>query len=314
MKSRTRRPRRKVVLIAAACLAGTGTVAAFVTSYCLVGDPEARPKMSNLSAFVSEAESPADARKTSLKAMTLNIAHGRKRGPNQLLQRSAAIRSNLDDIAAMLRREEPDMVALQEADGPSFWSGGFNHVQHLAEGAKFSHWTRGEHAKAMRLSYGTALLSMLPLRDPVSVTFAPSPPTPSKGFVVCAIDWPGGSGIEVDVASVHLDFSSKSVRRKQAEEMIGRLSRRRRPLILMGDFNCEWTAKEPTLRAIAGGLYLRAYRPESADMDTFPPGRRRLDWILVSRELEFSSYKVLPDAVSDHLGVVSELRMANKTN
>jgi endonuclease/exonuclease/phosphatase family metal-dependent hydrolase len=52
---------------------------------------------------------------------------------------------------------------------------------------------------------------------------------------------------------------------------------------------------------------LQAYRPEALDLGTY--GSRRLDWILISADLEFNSYKVLPDVVSDHRGVVAEIGM-----
>ncbi len=44
-------------------------------------------------------------------------------------------------------------------------------------------------------------------------------------------------------------------------------------------------------------------------MDTFPLWKMRLDWILISPQLAFVSYEVLPDTLSDHRGVVSEIRM-----
>ena len=69
--------------------------------------------------------------------LTLNIAHGRKDGRNQMLQRTATIRRNLDDITRLLAQTSPALVALQEADGPSFWSGKFDHVKYLAKQAEF---------------------------------------------------------------------------------------------------------------------------------------------------------------------------------
>ena len=245
-----------------------------------------------------------------LRVMTLNVAHGRRNGPHQLLQRRARIESNVDDIAAVLKRESPDIVALQEADGPSFWSGRFDHVRHLAQRAGFPHAVRGEHARALKVCYGTALLSTLPLVHPVSVTFPPVPLTFPKGYVVSTITWPNDGGLQVDVVSVHLDFVRAFVRKRQAAEMISRLRQRGRPLIVMGDFNCEWTSREPTLRTLASRLGLRAYRPEAAGLRTFRRVRRRLDWVLVSRDFEFVTYGALPDHISDHLGVVSELRLA----
>ena len=68
--------------------------------------------------------------------LTLNVAHGRKDGPNQLWQSAAAIRANLDLVSRLLTKAAPDVVGLQEADGPSFWSGGFDHVEYLARQGK----------------------------------------------------------------------------------------------------------------------------------------------------------------------------------
>lgn len=247
-----------------------------------------------------------------LKVMTLNVAHGRKDGWHQALRKRSTIEANLDEIVKVLVREEPDMVTLQEADGPSFWSGNFDHVEHLARGGRFSHHCRGEHVQGMKLSYGTALLSRLPLNDCRSITFAPSPPTFSKGFVVGTIQWPGRTGLEVDVVSVHLDFSRKLVREKQVRRMIAELSERDNPLIIMGDFNCEWTGKDRSLRTLAEKLDLAAYQPTADDMPTFPKSKKRLDWVLVSPELEFVKYKTIPDTLSDHHGVIAVLKVADQ--
>jgi endonuclease/exonuclease/phosphatase family metal-dependent hydrolase len=246
-----------------------------------------------------------------MKVMTLNIGHGRKLGPNQILQRSASIKANLKDIAQVLKRESPDLIALQEADGPSIWSGDFDHVQYLAETAAFPYSVRGEHVNGMRLSYGTALLSRSPIENAFSITFAPSPPTFSKGFIACTMEWPGETEKEIDVVSVHLDFARKSVRMKQAAEMIRRFTPRKRPMIIMGDFNCQWKERKSSLRMLTEKLGLKVYKPEATGLHTFSRFERRIDWILVSPEIEFASYKVLPDALSDHYAVVCELELAN---
>jgi len=261
--------------------------------------------------WVAQDSTPAE--RPSLKVMTLNIAHGRKEGPYQVFQRRNSIEANANDIATLLRRVQPDIVALQEADGPSIWSGNFNHVLYLAEKGEFPYCVQGEHVSRMKLHYGTALLSALLPKNPVSVTFAPSPPTFPKGFVVCTIQWPGDPDTDIDVVSVHLDFARRSVREKQVQQMATKLARRNRPLIVMGDFNCEWASKEQTLPMLAEKLNLRAYKPRAAEMDTFPSSQRRLDWILISLGIEFLTYKVLSDTVSDHLGLVAELGMVRGT-
>ena len=247
-----------------------------------------------------------------LPVMTLNIAHGRRDGPNQALLKREIIESNLDGIAEVLLREKPDLVALQEADGPSLWSGRFDHVAYLAKEARFPHSFRGEHVKGWNTSYGTAILSRMPLGECSSMTFAPSPPTFSKGFVVATINWPGSTETRVTVVSVHLDFSRSSVRRRQIEEMITALAEKPRPLVVMGDFNCQWSGEEATLRLLVKRLGLAAYEPTAGNMETFPSHDTRLDWILISPELEFDSYKTLTDTLSDHRGVITRLKPAKK--
>ena len=54
-------------------------------------------------------------------------------------------------------------------------------------------------------------------------------------------------------------------------------------------------------------LNLQAYQPKNPEMDTFPLLRMRMDWILISSELEFVTYKVLSDVISDHYPVVCEI-------
>ena len=236
--------------------------------------------------------------------ITLNIAHGRKDGRNQMLQCTAIIRRNLDDLARFLAQTAPDIAAVQEADGPSFWSGNFDHVKYLAEQAQFPHRARGSHVKKIRIDYGTALLSKHPLRKIKSVTFPPSPPTFTKGFVMAEVSLPppkaGGRAAVVTVVSLHLDFSRGSVREKQIRHLVQHLKNVDGPLIIMGDFNCQWPRKDGPLKTLAHELNLHAYRPESKILKTYPLLKTRLDWIFISRELRFGKYQVLPDRVSDH--------------
>lgn len=229
-----------------------------------------------------------------MRVMTFNIAHGRATSFHQALVPAARIRENLAAIAATL---DADVVALQEADGPSLWSGRFDHVDALASQGGFADRHRGSHMRLLGLDYGTALLSRRPLNEKRAVTFAPSFPTPSKGFVVAAVDL---EGAPVDVVSLHLDFARASVRARQLGELKAALAERARPAIVMGDFNCEYDGIER--------LGLTAYRPDARDLATYPAFRKRLDWILISRGLGFCDYRTIPGPLSDHSAVVAEVR------
>ena len=51
----------------------------------------------------------------------------------------------------------------------------------------------------------------------------------------------------------------------------------------------------------------KAFEPHSINHGTYKFGKRRLDWVLLSSELEFKRYEVLPDIVSDHHAIVVEV-------
>lgn len=245
-----------------------------------------------------------------MRLMTLNLAHGRNLSLHQSLVPRARLDLNLANIAAALRREAPDVVALQEADGPSGWSGNVDHVESVRELAGFDHAFRGEHGsiqvRRFRASYGTALLSRLPLRETESIPFDLSW-RDDKGYVRAVVDAPGLPDLEV--VSVHLDFLRPKIRRRQAEFLVSELGARRGPRVLMGDFNCGWTGNDRcVLSAIANGLGLEAWRPHER-LASFPSFRptTRIDWILASPGIGFRSYATSAERVSDHLGVVANI-------
>jgi endonuclease/exonuclease/phosphatase family metal-dependent hydrolase len=243
-----------------------------------------------------------------LRIMTLNVAHGRGESFHQLLQATSTTRANLDNIARLLQDSGAHVVALQEADGPSFWSGNFSHIDYLARNGRYRHTVHGAHADGIGLSYGTALLARLDLRNPRVITFDPEVSAVPKGFVVSTVDWPGRPGVEVDIVSLHLDFASSRTRRQQAQELIDTLQQRDRPVIVTGDFNIGWS-DHSIVRHICTALGLDAWRPAATGLETFPALGERLDWILVSRDIAFRSYRVMPEAVSDHRGVIAELAL-----
>ena len=248
--------------------------------------------------------------------MSLNVAHGRMLARQQIFVRRHKFPLNLSRVAAVFRREAADVVALQEADGPSFWSGGFHHVDRLASLAGYDHHFWGEHNSVRfgrrQVSCGTALLSRHPLHGPASFVFEPTPPVGRKGFVVATLPLPGTRGCRVDVVSVHLDFLRKASRRRQILEMEQALADRANPLIILGDMNCWWRRRNDALKLLVERLNVYPCRPEDKELATFPSRRPilRIDWILISPELEFASYGIVGDQVSDHLGVVADVRMS----
>jgi endonuclease/exonuclease/phosphatase family metal-dependent hydrolase len=261
----------------------------------------------------AEASHPPARQGPALKLLTLNVAHARRHAQHQALVKAPTLRRNLEAIAEVLAREAPDVVALQEADGPSAWSGGFDHVETLAHLAGFPHAFRGEHNPfsigRLDLSSGTALLSRLPLAEPRSLAFSQTW-RDTKGFVAATITPQAFAGVALDVVSIHLDFLAERIRRRQVDQLIERFAGSRRPLVVLGDFNCEWGERRRCFERLGIELGLRPV--ERGGAPTFPAWRPlvRLDWVLVSPGLAFSGYRTLADRLSDHLSVIAEIQLA----
>jgi endonuclease/exonuclease/phosphatase family metal-dependent hydrolase len=313
MRHLSRRSRLRIIIISCFALPAAAFAAIYAVAPSLSAEAVATPPVKRHSAaFLPPAEKTATDRNV-LKVMTLNIGHGKGAGHSQLLQNSDSIRSNLDEIAAVLRRESPAIAAVQEADAPSIWSGNIDQVAYLAQKAGYAYSLQARHVKSRNISYGTGLLSTPPLTGPLAITFDASPPTFSKGFLIATIDWPADPNIKLDVVSVHLDFLRKTVRERQVRDMVDRLAPRARPLIIMGDFNCQWSSNESAVRTLAQKLNLKAYQPTDPDMDTFTLLGTRIDWILISADLKFVKYRLLPDVISDHHAVVAEITMTDQS-
>jgi endonuclease/exonuclease/phosphatase family metal-dependent hydrolase len=252
--------------------------------------------------------------RSSIKVVSLNMAHGRGDSFTQFFVSELEIRENLADIVEFLKREDADIVTLQEADAPSQWSGNFNHVEFLAREAGYDWYTQANHVSNWFGTYGTAVMSRFPIVGGYGIDFKPTPPTTRKGFTLAEIEWraedDSGQKTIIDVVSVHLDFSRHSKRIEQVEDMKEVLGKRTNPTIVTGDFNSEWVEGEQVLQALAARRGLKTHRPEAHKLFTYLDDR--FDWILISEEFEFCNYHAATDILSDHLAVISEVIAKNE--
>ena len=245
-----------------------------------------------------------------LTLLTLNIAHGRKDSLNQILLPGTIILDNLGETAELLKKINADVVALQEADGPSAWSGNFDHVGYLADASGYSWHVHSDHVKGKFINYGTGLMSRVAFQEVISHDFPKSPPTLRKGFTLGQIEWQPDKNkppLAIDILSVHLDFSRKSVRKQQISDILEMLENRNHPVIILGDFNSDWLSTDSVIRTLAECGNTRVFEPHSINHGTYKSGKHRLDWVLLSSDLEFRRYEVLPDIVSDHQAIVVEV-------
>jgi endonuclease/exonuclease/phosphatase family metal-dependent hydrolase len=251
-----------------------------------------------------------------LRVMTLNCAHGARAPVPPLFVGRDAIARNLDAIGAAIEHAHPDVVALQEIDRGSFWSGRLDEVALVAGGSRMPHFAFGAHKDVPRLGlhHGTAVLSRPALHAPESTAFH-TWLLDDKGWVRVTVAPEALGGRAIDVVSVHLDPFTPWARRVQIAAMARAFAHRERPLVVMGDMNAAWGKDGGgDVAHLARALGLHAWEPTASQppLGTYPAGRpwRRIDWILLSPELAFASYAVAPARVSDHRGVVADVVLA----
>lgn len=265
----------------------------------------------NLFAAGSACSGNADATdQNTFRVMTLNLAHGRGLAKSQAGVERSRIESNLNDAATLILNIRPTVVALQEADAASTWSGGFSHVEYLAKRLNKKHPYHGLHVDVelfpVTIRYGTALLADTPWSHCKSARFDDDW-RDTKGFVISRT---AINDREVTVVSVHLDYRSAERRLRQAQLLIAQCRNVTGPLIVMGDFNTDGRAHD-ALTVVREELALSAHQPTAHEPKdcTYPSGhpQQRIDWILVSDAFQWAGYGVDPTQVSDHLAVWADL-------
>jgi endonuclease/exonuclease/phosphatase family metal-dependent hydrolase len=225
--------------------------------------------------------------------MTYNIHHGE--GTDQRL--------DLPRIAEIIRRADPELVALQEVDNGTQRTGGVDQAAELGRLTGLQ-VTYGPAMDYQGGRYGNAILSR---EEPRTKRLVALPGSGGKheprSVVAISVLAKTVSGREVSLvfASTHLDFTAEpSDRLRQATIIAQAFANEQRPMILAGDFNCRPGSPPLNVLADQWRLTVGEETQKSIDHVLARPG----DWW---RVLEVSS---LPETVaSDHRPVVVKLEL-----
>lgn len=212
---------------------------------------------------------------------------------------------DLEQIARTIEAQGPDVVALQEVSRGWVLGGGTDMATWLGHRLGM----HVEFAPAADRQFGNALLSRTPLTD-VEVIDLPYGAGPqARSALTALVDGPGGTPVRV--TSVHLQHrdANTPTRLDQLAALDAALPDDG-PSVLAGDLNAGpgspevaalvdagWTSALDTAGA-AGALTHPSNDPEV-----------RIDWVL-GRGVTFADARVLADDSSDHLAVVTTVRVA----
>jgi len=206
------------------------------------------------------------------------------------------MRANLDRIAELIGPY--DVVALQEGDAGSLRTLWRNQIEYLAHRAHFPHFGLTITRDLRPITrHCLGYLSRIPPRR-VDEFHLPSP-IPGRRALSVKL---GGDAGDLEVVIAHLSLGARA-RHQQLDFLSGRLPRNR-PVVLLGDLNCEPEdlLRHPGLRD--SGLCVSPHSPA-----TFPSWRphRRIDHVLVSPEVRVYSLEALSRTTSDHLPLAVEI-------
>ncbi|MDT8389197.1 MAG: endonuclease/exonuclease/phosphatase family protein [Lentisphaeria bacterium] len=223
---------------------------------------------------------------------------------------------DVERVARVIARVNPDVVALQELDVGRARSHGTDQAQLIARYLEMAfHFHPAMRVEEER--YGDAILTHLPMRLIKAGSLpglADRPRLEPRGALWVAVDL---NGIEFQIINTHLGLSRRE-RMAQVEALLGGdwlgHEQCRGPVILCGDFNARPTSSP--CRRLARHLKdvqaaAQDHRPKSTFFARFPI--LRIDHIFISPGLDVTSIDIpaskLARVASDHLPLVADVRV-----
>jgi endonuclease/exonuclease/phosphatase family metal-dependent hydrolase len=208
---------------------------------------------------------------------------------------------DLERIAAVIREQKPDLVALQEVDRKTRRSASVDQLEELSRLTGLT----GVFGKAMDHDggeYGQAILSKHPLGE-TKVHRLPGDGEPRIAFEAAVKV--GDAGLRF--VTLHLDHQQGARRLKQAEAAKAALEGREVPAILAGDFNDG--PDSPALSAFSEG-WIRVAKTEPRLTCPASAPETEIDHVLLRGLKPVSPVTVLPEAVaSDHRPLVTVVEL-----
>lgn len=218
-------------------------------------------------------------------------------------------RLDLRRVAEVIRREQPDLVGLQEIDRGTERTG---RVDQIAELARLTgmHYAFAPNLNFQGGWYGVAILSRFPLLASEHSRFLNRREAERRGYLRAEIEI---GGRPFGFVTTHLDHQHDDNRLFETEQLLRAVSDSDAPLVVAGDFNDEPAGESYRLmltrfadawaaRGAAGdnGLTYPADRPRKRIDYIFhaPPGRTRTRraWVVESH-------------ASDHRALVAEIEL-----
>lgn len=242
---------------------------------------------------------PAEPEPLRLRVLTYNIHHGR--GADGVI--------DLERLAEVIRRAEPDLVALQEIDVKTSRSGGVDQAAKLGELTGMNHFF-AEAIPHAGGSYGEAVLSRYPIEAFYRQKLPAQPTQEKRAVAVVSVEPWDDLDMRVVFAGTHLCHQSEQTRLRQVRVIEGNRAYQGSATILAGDFN--FTPKSVPYRAMIDAGWVDTAASFGDPQATVPAEQptQRIDYVFVrpANRWRVIDVQVLDEPVaSDHAPVLVEL-------
>lgn len=235
----------------------------------------------------ADAPAAGDAAVPTLKVMTFNIKSGRD--------------SSLEAVAAVIRDEAPDLVALQEVDVETMRTGMVNQPHRLGQLTGMTNLFR----TAIPFeggAYGLAVLSEHPLISSTATQLTSA----GEQRILMTVEVQLSATRTITVANTHLGLDAQT-RVTQAQEVVAQIGSDR-DVLLFGDLNDE--PGTPPIAMLDEALRDAWTLAGAGDGFTIPVDAptRRIDYIFLGEQWDAPlDIRVIDTRTSDHRPVVATL-------
>ncbi len=211
-------------------------------------------------------------------------------------------------ITEALKKYKPDILGIAEIDLGSIR---YNHknqaaffskelsLKHIAAHSKYAKKSILLNTIPILKKQGNAVFSKYPFD---SVSYNEFTNSMKRSIIHCTIKI---NKKKLNLLLIHLPLNYKA-RQKQFVQLMEMINQIKGPIILMGDFNTfrgKDEIKELLETTDLNYQYNRGKHQQKHTQPAFKP-KRTLDYVLTSKEISVTNYKILPIELSDHLPVM----------
>lgn len=206
----------------------------------------------------------------------------------------------LDNILSFLKSSDSDIIFLQEVDHKTFRSYFQNQPEYIIKKLSMDYmYTPTQNMVTGQT--GNMMISRYPIvsSEEYTLSFDKYPRKMQKSVV----QTPFG---DLAIFNTHLDLS-RSVRKKQIDEIVKILEETKEPFVLAGDMN----APDPSELYKLSSLAIDTGKAmEKENIPTFinKKYKSRIDYIFISNGISLQSYEVPSLTLSDHEPVIIEIQ------